>query len=53
LGHIIQFALKGKGKVKMAFSKSRRETVETAKVVIAGEKSLMEGGRIVRLEEIG
>lgn len=29
-----------------------RETIETVKVVIAGEKSLAEGGRIVRLDEI-
>ena len=29
-----------------------RETVETAKIVIAGVKSLKEGGRIVRLDEI-
>jgi len=29
-----------------------RETIETVKIVIAGEKSLAEGGRIVRLDEI-
>lgn len=30
-----------------------RETVATVKIVIAGEKSLKEGGRLVRLDEIG
>jgi predicted dehydrogenase len=46
LAHFIEYLRTGKPPFDW------RETVETAKVVIAGEKSLKEGGRIVRLEEI-